>query len=111
LKVLIRQSNPFGNLLQSRKDSSRGFLYRFLREAAVLVQQIRIKCELRLTQVAVRNDQAKSGLWVVDSVRKAIYALTSLSVPQRFKAAQQVAAGALWDGISQTWKARAPSYA
>jgi Primase C terminal 2 (PriCT-2)/Bifunctional DNA primase/polymerase, N-terminal/Family of unknown function (DUF5906) len=59
----------------------------------------------------VRNDQAKSGLWVVDSVRKAIYALTSLSVPQRFKAAQQVAAGALWDGISQTWKARAPSYA
>jgi hypothetical protein len=46
----------------------------------------------------VRTPTADDGLWRVNGARKAIYAQTSLPVPDRFKAAQQVAAGALWQG-------------
>jgi hypothetical protein len=42
----------------------------------------------------VRNDTAKDGLWVVNGARKTIYAKKSLTVPERVKAAQQLAAAA-----------------
>jgi hypothetical protein len=42
----------------------------------------------------VRNDSVKDGLWVVNGVRKTIYAKKSLTVPERVKAAQQLAAAA-----------------
>jgi Family of unknown function (DUF5906) len=44
----------------------------------------------------VRNDAAKDGLWVVKKARKVIYALKSLAVPERIKAAQRLAAGEIW---------------
>jgi hypothetical protein len=40
----------------------------------------------------VRNDAAKDGLWVVSGARKTIYAKKSLTVPERIKAARQLAA-------------------
>jgi Family of unknown function (DUF5906) len=40
----------------------------------------------------IRNDAAKDGLWVVSGARKTIYAKKSLTVPERIKAAQQLAA-------------------
>jgi hypothetical protein len=42
----------------------------------------------------VRNDMAKDGLWVVNGARKVIYAKKSLTVPERVKVAQQLAAAA-----------------
>jgi hypothetical protein len=42
----------------------------------------------------VRNDAAKDGLWVVSGARKTIYVKKSLTVPERIKAAQQLAAAA-----------------
>jgi hypothetical protein len=44
----------------------------------------------------VRNDTAKDGLWVVRRTRKTIYAKKSLTVPERVKAAQRMAAGEIW---------------
>jgi len=46
----------------------------------------------------VRNDTAKDGLWVVKGARKTIYALKTLTVPERTKAAQRLAAGEIWSG-------------
>jgi hypothetical protein len=46
----------------------------------------------------VRNDTAKDGLWVVKNARKTIYANKSLTVPERVKAAQELAAGKQWRG-------------
>jgi hypothetical protein len=42
----------------------------------------------------IRNDAAKDGLWVINGARKTIYAKKSLTVPERIKAAQQLAAAA-----------------
>jgi len=44
----------------------------------------------------VRNDTARDGLWVIKKARKTIYAQKSLTVPERTKAAQRLAAGDLW---------------
>jgi hypothetical protein len=46
----------------------------------------------------VRNDAARDGMWVVKGVRKTIYAQKSLTVPERTKAAQRLAAGEVWSG-------------
>src|SRR5450631_403271 len=46
----------------------------------------------------VRNDAAKDGMWVVKGARKTIYAQKSLTVPERTKAAQRLAAGEVWSG-------------
>jgi hypothetical protein len=40
--------------------------------------------------VAVRNDTAKDGLWVINGARQAIYAKSSLSIHDRIKAARQL---------------------
>jgi hypothetical protein len=51
----------------------------------------------------IRNDVAKDGLWVVNGARKVIYALKSLTVPERIKAARRLAAGDIWsDGHWRT---------
>jgi hypothetical protein len=42
----------------------------------------------------IRNDAAKDGLWVINGARKTIYAKKSLTIPERIKAAQQLAAAA-----------------
>jgi hypothetical protein len=42
----------------------------------------------------VRNDVARDGLWVVNGARKTIYAKKTLTVPERIKAARQLAAAA-----------------
>jgi hypothetical protein len=44
----------------------------------------------------VRNDAATDGLWRVKGARKTIYAKKTLATPERFKAAQQLAAGKQW---------------
>ena len=44
----------------------------------------------------VRNDVPKDGLWVVKGARKTIYARKDLTVPERNKAAQRLAAGDMW---------------
>jgi hypothetical protein len=51
----------------------------------------------------VRNDAAKDGLWVVSGVRKTIYAKKSLTVPERIKAAQVLAAAG---GPKTDWERR-----
>jgi hypothetical protein len=43
----------------------------------------------------VRNDTAKDGLWRIKGARKVIYAKTTLTVQERFRAAQQLAARGL----------------
>ena len=57
-----------------------------------------------------RNEQlnisaVKDGQWVVGGARRTVYALTSLTMPERGKAVQQVAAGASWNGVK--WVPRA----
>jgi Bifunctional DNA primase/polymerase, N-terminal/Family of unknown function (DUF5906) len=49
----------------------------------------------------VRNPTAEDGLWRIDGARKTVYAQTALPVPDRFKAAQQVVAGARW--VNDRW--------
>ena len=46
----------------------------------------------------VRNNDAKDGMWVIKKARKTIYALTSLTVAERTKAAGHLAAGEIWSG-------------
>jgi Family of unknown function (DUF5906) len=41
--------------------------------------------------VPVRNDTAKSGLWIINGARQAIYAKSSLSIRDRLRAARQLA--------------------
>ena len=41
--------------------------------------------------VPVRNEAAKDGLWVLDGSRQVIYAKSELSLPDRFKAASDLA--------------------
>lgn len=43
----------------------------------------------------VRNDTAKDGLWRIRGARKVIYAKSTLTVQERFRAAQQLAARGL----------------
>jgi hypothetical protein len=53
---------------------------------------------------AVRNTVAQDGMWRVGGARKIVYANKSLTVPERFKAAQQLAAGMLWQGKDGVWQ-------
>jgi hypothetical protein len=48
--------------------------------------------------VAVRNEDAKDGLWKIGDRRQAIFAKTSLSVRERYQAAQQLAGQRVWTG-------------
>ena len=48
--------------------------------------------------VAVRNEDAKDGLWKISDKRQAIYARACLSVRQRYQAAQHLAGQRVWEG-------------
>ena len=43
--------------------------------------------------VPVRNDAAKSGLWIINGTRQVVYARNSLSIRERIKAANSLVAG------------------
>ena len=43
--------------------------------------------------VPIRNDGSKQGLWIINDTRQAIYAKSSLSIRDRFKAASSLVTG------------------
>jgi uncharacterized protein DUF5906 len=45
----------------------------------------------KCSYVPVRNDTAKDGLWVINGSRQVIYVKSELSIPDRFKAASELA--------------------
>jgi hypothetical protein len=89
--VLDRMGNPDATTLIRITAAAMGELETWLKD-----RKSRRQIPHRLEKCGyepIRNDAAKSGLWVINDTRQTIYAKTSLSIRDRFKAASSLAAG------------------